>query len=91
MATSSAPTARSADIRVLIGGAMGAIFAELQPRFETASGHRLAVFAGATPELIQEITSDRPFDVAVVPVDVMRDDAARGRCDPATAMFKAVA
>ncbi len=65
---------------------MGAIFAELQPRFETESGHRLAVFAGATPELIQEITSDRPFDVAVVPVDVMRDHAARERCDPATAI-----
>lgn len=78
-----ASQARSADIRVLIGGAMGAVFAELQPQFETASGHRLEVFAGATPELIKEITSDRPFDVAVVPVDVMRNAAARERFDPA--------
>lgn len=74
---------RSADIRVLIGGAMTGVFADLKPRFEQASGHRLDVFAGATPELIREITSGRPFDAALVPVDVMKDEAARARFDPA--------
>jgi molybdate transport system substrate-binding protein len=75
--------AGSADIRVLIGGAMAGVFADLKPRFEQASGHRLDVFAGATPELIREIVSGRPFDAALVPVDVMKDEAARACFDPA--------
>ena len=80
---SSTPHERSAEIRVLIGGGMAAVFADLKPRFEQASGHRLDLFAGPTPELIKEVTSGRHFDAAVVPVDVMKDEGARVHFDPA--------
>ena len=69
----------AADLRLLAGGAMTEVWADLKPRFEQACGHRLEIFFGTTPNLIKEATSGRPFDVAVVPADVMRDAAARAR------------
>src|SRR6478735_2276582 len=71
------PSAHAAEIRVLAGGAMNAIWTEIKPKFEQASGHKLDIFFGTTPNLIKEATSGKPFDVGVVPVEVMRDGAAR--------------
>ena len=50
---------------------------ELGTQFERASGHKLVFRFGTTPELIKLATSGGPFDLGVVPVDVMKDDAAR--------------
>jgi molybdate transport system substrate-binding protein len=72
---SSAATA--AELRVLAGGAMTAVWAGLKPKFEQASGHKLDIFFGTTPNLIKEATSGKPFDVGVVPVEVMSDADAR--------------
>jgi molybdate transport system substrate-binding protein len=72
----------AAELRVLAGGAMSTVFAELKPQFEGASGHKLSIFFGTTPNLIKEATSGQPFDAAVVPVDVMKDAAARARFAP---------
>jgi len=69
----------AAEIRVLAGGAMTAVWAEIKPKFEQASGHKLDIFFGTTPYLIKEATSGKPFDVGIVPVDVMADAAARAR------------
>jgi len=69
--------ARAAELRVLGGGAMTAVWAGVKPKFEQASGHKLEIFFGTTPNLIKEATSGKPFDVGVVPVEVMRDTAAR--------------
>lgn len=71
--------AQGAEIRVLAGGAMTAVWGELEPKFEQASGHKLEIFFGTTPNLIKEATSGRPFDIAIVPVDVMQDTAARAK------------
>jgi len=71
--------AQGAEIRVLAGGAMTAVCGELEPKFEQASGHKLEIFFGTTPNLIKEATSGRPFDIAIVPVDVMQDIAARAK------------
>ena len=71
--------ARAAEIRVLAGGAMTAIWAEIKPKFEQDSGHKLDIFFGTTPNLIKEATSGKPFDVGIVPVEVMEDAAARAR------------
>ena len=69
------PSAHAAEIRVLAGGAMNAIWTELRPKFEQASGHKLDIFFGTTPNLIKEATSGKPFDVGIVPVEVMQDAA----------------
>jgi molybdate transport system substrate-binding protein len=69
----------AAELRLLAGGAMVNVWAEIKPKFEEASGHRLDIFFGTTPNLIKEATSGKAFDVGVVPVDVMRDVAARAK------------
>jgi molybdate transport system substrate-binding protein len=69
----------AAELRLLAGGGMTDVWADLKLQFEQASGHKLDIFFGTTPNLIKEATSGRPFDVGVVPVDVMKDAAARAR------------
>jgi molybdate transport system substrate-binding protein len=83
-AMSSSSSAHNAVLRVLIGGGVSDVFAEVKPRFERANGHRLDIFSGPMPELIKEITSGRPFDLAATPSDVMKDASARAHFDPAT-------
>jgi molybdate transport system substrate-binding protein len=72
-------TTETVDLRILAGGGMAGVWADLKPRFEEASGHRLDIFFGTTPNLIKEATSGRPFDAGIVPADVMQDPAARAR------------
>src|SRR3954463_5388359 len=69
----------AAELRVLAGGSMTAVWSELKPKFEQASGHKLEIFFGTTPNLIKEATSGKPFDLGVVPAEVMQDAAARAR------------
>jgi molybdate transport system substrate-binding protein len=71
----------AAELRLLAGGAMTNVWMEIKPHFEQATGHKLEIFFGTTPNLIKEATSGRPFDVGVVPVDVMQDAAARAKFD----------
>jgi len=70
---------QAAELKLLVGGAMAEIFKEIGPQFERASGHKLAIYFGTTPNLIKQATSGEPFDLGVVPVDVMKDAAARSR------------
>src|SRR3954467_3715957 len=72
-----ASPASAAELRVLAGGAMTAVWEGLKPKFEQTSGHKLDIFFGTTPNLIKEATSGKPFDVGVVPVEVMSDAPAR--------------
>jgi molybdate transport system substrate-binding protein len=69
----------AAELKLLAGGAMANVWAEIKPQFEQASGHKLEIFFGTTPNLIKEATSGKPFDVGVVPVEVMQDVAARAK------------
>jgi molybdate transport system substrate-binding protein len=80
LATVLAPSAslRAADLTVLAGGSMTESLKELAPRFERASGHKLDIHFDSTPNLIKAATS-APFDLGVVPVDVMKDAGARAR------------
>jgi molybdate transport system substrate-binding protein len=75
------PTAnlQAAELRLLAGGAMSGVWADIKPQFEEASGHKLQIFFGTTPNLIKEATSGKPFDVGVVPVEVMQDSSARAK------------
>jgi molybdate transport system substrate-binding protein len=70
---------QAAELKVLIGGSMTEVFKELAPAFEKASGHKLVVVPGTTPNLIKAATSGEAFDAGVVPVDVMKDAAARAK------------
>jgi molybdate transport system substrate-binding protein len=55
---------------------------ELGAQFERASGHKLAFRFGTTPELIKLATTGGPFDLGVVPVEVLKDADARARFAP---------
>ena len=56
---------------------MTASLKELGPKFEAATGHKLDITFAATPELIKMTSA--PFDLGVVPVDVMKNDDARAK------------
>jgi molybdate transport system substrate-binding protein len=71
--------AGAADLKVLAGGGLTVPLKEIGPAFERASGHKVEfVFAG-TPELIKLATSGKPFDLAVVPVDVFKNADAKAK------------
>jgi molybdate transport system substrate-binding protein len=77
MALSPIAGAQAAELKVLAGGSMTVSLNELKPRFESATGHKLTIVFDSTPNLIKAATSGAPFDLGVVPVDVMKDAAAR--------------
>ena len=68
----------AADLQVIAGAGIAAPLKEIVAQFEKTTGHKLVIRYGTTPELIKMATGG-PFDLAVVPVDVMRNDAARAR------------
>jgi molybdate transport system substrate-binding protein len=70
---------QAAELQVLAGGAMTAPMKEIAAQFEGATGHKLVFRFGTTPELIKLAASGGPFDVGIVPVDVMRDASARAQ------------
>jgi molybdate transport system substrate-binding protein len=73
---------QAAELRILAGSTMTEVLGELGPQFERATGHRLVIQFGATPQLIKRATSGAPFDLGVVPVDVLKDADARERFAP---------
>jgi molybdate transport system substrate-binding protein len=79
LAVSSIADLQAAELKVLAGGSMTGSLNELGPQFERASGHKLTIHFDSTPNLIKQVTSGEPFDLAVVPVDVFKDAAAKAR------------
>ncbi len=78
LAMAVAPIAATgAELKVLAGGSMTASLKDLGPKFEAATGHKLDITFAATPELIKMTSA--PFDLGVVPVDVMKNDDARAK------------
>jgi molybdate transport system substrate-binding protein len=73
------PDTHAAELKVIAGGSMTGPLKELVPQFEAATGHKLTIHFDSTPNLIKQATSDAPLDLAVVPVDVFKDAAARAR------------
>jgi molybdate transport system substrate-binding protein len=71
--------ARADELQVLAGGGIAGPLKELAPQFESASGHKLVIRYGTTPELIKLATTGGPFDVAVVPREVYKDAAAQAQ------------
>jgi molybdate transport system substrate-binding protein len=79
LAMTLASNASAAELTVLAGGSMTASLKDLGPRFEHATGHKLTIRFAGTPELIKLATSGTPFDLGVVPIDVMKDAGARAK------------
>jgi molybdate transport system substrate-binding protein len=52
---------------------------QIAPQFERETGYKLTIHFDSTPNLIKQAASGEPLDVAVVPVDVYKDAAARAR------------
>jgi molybdate transport system substrate-binding protein len=73
---------RAAELKILAGGSTIGWLNELGPQFEKASGHKLVIHFDSTPNLIKLATSGAPFDLAVAPVDVFKDAAAKARFVP---------
>ncbi len=71
--------AQGAELKVLAGGSMTVSLNDLKARFEQTTGNKLTIVFDSTPNLIKAATSGAPFDLGVVPVDVMKDAAARAR------------
>jgi molybdate transport system substrate-binding protein len=75
-------TTQASELKLISGGSLAGLFNELGPQFEKASGHTLSIHFDSTPNIIARVNSGAAFDVAVVPVDVFNDAAAKGRFAP---------
>jgi molybdate transport system substrate-binding protein len=73
---------QAAELNVIAGGSLTASLNKLGAEFERATGHKLAIHFDSTPNIIARVTSGTPFDLAIAPVDVFKDAAARTRFAP---------
>jgi molybdate transport system substrate-binding protein len=70
------------ELQIIAGGGIATPLREIAAAFERACGHGLAIRFGTSPELIAMATTGAPFDLGVVPHEVLENAAARARFAP---------
>ena len=76
---SSIANVQAAELQIWAGGGIAGPLRELAAQFESASGHKLVLRFGTTPELIKLATTGTPFDLGVVPREMFKDAAAQAQ------------
>jgi molybdate transport system substrate-binding protein len=76
-------SADAAELKVLISTALKTSMADLAPRFERASGHKLAATFGSSVSLKQRIDAGEMFDVAILTPDLIDELIKAGKIAPA--------
>jgi molybdate transport system substrate-binding protein len=75
--------AKAVELKVIAGGSLTTLLNDdLGPQFEKASGHKLSIHFDSTPNIVARINSSTPFDLAIVPIDVFKDAAAKAHFVP---------
>jgi len=82
LALAAVVPARAADLQVIAGGGIAVPLNEIAAQFEQTSGHKVVIRYGTAPQLI-EMAKTTPFDLAVTPSEVFRDEGALARLAPA--------
>ena len=77
-------TARAAELQVIAGGGIAGALSPIAAEFETASGHKVTIRYGTTPELIA-LAKSTAFDAVVLPREFLNDADAAGKLAGATA------
>jgi molybdate transport system substrate-binding protein len=78
LALAAAVPARAADLQVIAGGGIAVPLNEIAAQFEQTTGHKVTIRYGTAPELIK-IATATPFDFAVTPSEVFKDESAAAR------------
>lgn len=73
--------ARAAELQVIAGGGIAVPLNQIAAEFEKTSGHTVTIRYGTAPELIV-LSKTTPFDMAVTPSEVFRDEGAAARLVP---------
>jgi molybdate transport system substrate-binding protein len=81
LALAAAVPARAADLQVIAGGGIAVPLNEIAAQFEQSTGHKVTIRYGTAPELIK-IATTTPFDFAVTPSEVFKDEGAAARLVP---------
>lgn len=80
LAIMSAPVAaEAAEVTLLISNALKTVFEELAPRFEKATGHKLAITYGSTNPLKARIEKGEAFDLTILGETAVDDLVKQGK------------
>ena len=75
----SVQNSHAAEIRVISANGPRAVLAELTPKFESASGHKLAITVTETGEIKQRILSGGVYEVVILPATTADELAKLGK------------
>src|SRR5262249_16841467 len=79
--------AASAELKVLTSRAIATVLDVVGPQFERATGNKLTVVTGFSPELIGRINAGEPFDILAAPPPVLDNMIKAGKLKADTRML----